>query len=144
MDADQIIAALRADRPPCLETLGDGHVVEVDPQAGTAVMAFTMTPAFCHSGTVVQGGFVTGMLDAAMAHAALAARGMADNPLSLELKVSFLETARPGPYRAYGRMVRMGRSIGFSEAELIDAEGRKVAVASSTFRFVRMPAAIPG
>ena len=140
MNAADMLKTMQANRPPCLVTLGDGHAVAVDPEAMTAEMAFTMTPAFCHSGTVIQGGFITGMLDAAMAHAAMAGRGLGFAPLSLELKVSFLETARPGAYRAKGRMVRMGKSIGFAEADLFDDQDRKVAVASSTIRFVPVAA----
>ncbi|GIR69646.1 MAG: hypothetical protein CM15mP74_08970 [Halieaceae bacterium] len=36
-----------------------------------AVFTFTVPLEYCHSGDVVQGGFVTAMLDAAMSHALL-------------------------------------------------------------------------
>ncbi|HTO58052.1 MAG TPA: hypothetical protein VMJ74_09655 [Pseudomonadales bacterium] len=54
---------------PLLESLGDGELVEFVAADNRAVMTFTGKLDFCHSGNVVQGGFVTAWLDSAMAHA---------------------------------------------------------------------------
>ena len=47
------------DPSPLLASLGDGRVVEFIAGENRAVMEFTARPEFCHSGDVVQGGFVT-------------------------------------------------------------------------------------
>ncbi|MBX9728600.1 MAG: PaaI family thioesterase [Sphingopyxis sp.] len=113
------------------ETLGLVRVVEMDP-AGRARIEYRAGPHMCHSGGVVQGGFVTGWIDAAMAHAAIAMAGPDVVPMSLELKVSFFAPARPGVLTAEAWVEKRGRSTCFFEGRLLDAEGRVLAKASST------------
>lgn len=113
------------------ETLGLVRVVEMDP-AGRARIEYRAGAHMCHSGGVVQGGFVTGWIDAAMAHAAIAMAGPDVVPMSLELKVSFFAPARPGVLTAEAWVEKRGRSTCFFEGRLLDAEGRVLAKASST------------
>ncbi|HZZ35818.1 MAG TPA: PaaI family thioesterase [Caulobacteraceae bacterium] len=117
-------------------TLGRQRLVEVDRETGRAVIEFLAGPHMCHSGGVVQGGFVCGWIDAAMAQAAMARAGDHIAPLSLELKVSFLAPARPGLVTAEAWVERMGRTNGFLEGRLLNAAGDVVAKASSTVRLV--------
>ena len=112
-------------------TLGLERVVEMDP-AGRARIEYRAGAHMCHSGGVVQGGFVTGWIDAAMAHAAIAMAGPDVAPMSLELKVSFFAPARPGIVVAEGWVERRGRSTCFFEGRLSDAGGKVLAKASST------------
>lgn len=113
------------------ETMGLVRVVEIDP-GGRAVLEYQARPEQCHSGGVVQGGFVTGWIDAAMAHAVIAKVGDAVVPMTLELKVSFLGPARPGLVIATGRIIKAGRTTAFVEGSLTDAAGTLLATASST------------
>ena len=53
------------------ETMGLVRVVSTDP-AGRASIEYEAKIEQCHSGGVVQGGFISGWIDAAMAHAAMA------------------------------------------------------------------------
>lgn len=112
-------------------TLGLVRVVEMDP-AGRARIEYQAGAHMCHSGGVVQGGFVTGWIDAAMAHAAIAMGGADVVPMSLELKVSFFAPARPGLVIAEGWVERRGRSTCFFEGRLLDTAGKVLAKASST------------
>jgi uncharacterized protein (TIGR00369 family) len=112
-------------------TLGLVRVVSMTPE-GRAVLEYRAGPHMCHSGGVVQGGFVTGWIDAAMAHAAIAMGGPDIVPMSLELKVSFFAPARPGIVVAEGWVERRGRSTCFFEGQLRDTTGRVLAKASST------------
>lgn len=112
-------------------TLGLVRVVEMDP-AGRARLEYQAGQHMCHSGGVVQGGFVTGWIDAAMAHAAIAMGGPDVVPMSLELKVSFFAPARPGLVIAEGWVERRGRSTCFFEGQLLDTAGKVLAKASST------------
>lgn len=113
------------------ETMGLVRIVEMDP-LGRAVLEYQAKPEQCHSGGVVQGGFVTGWIDAAMAHAAIALKGPDVVPMSLELKVSFFAPARPGPVIAEGWVVNAGRRTGFFEGSLRDSAGTILAKGSST------------
>jgi len=62
------IESLNARAPGFIKLLG-GKITALDVEAQKAVFEFTVPLDFCHSGDVVQGGFVTAMLDAAMSHA---------------------------------------------------------------------------
>jgi acyl-CoA thioesterase len=112
-------------------TLGLVRIVEMD-AAGRAVLEYRAGQHMCHSGGVVQGGFVTGWIDAAMAHAAIGMAGPDVAPMSLELKVSFFAPARPGTVIAEGWVERRGRSTCFFEGRLLDGAGKVLAKASST------------
>ena len=95
-------------------------------------------PAFCHSqGRICQGGFLTGMVDTAMAHAAMAKGSFAFAVPTLELKISFLEAVGPGFVIAEGRVLRWGGSVGFLDGDIKDDKGRLVVHATSTIKIVR-------
>lgn len=112
-------------------TMGLVRVVEMNP-AGRATLEYEARPNMSHSGGVVQGGFVTGWIDAAMAHAAIAANGNEVTPMTLEIKVSFFAPVRPGLVIAEGWVERAGRKTCFYEGHLKDASGKVLAKASST------------
>ncbi|MDE2434985.1 MAG: PaaI family thioesterase [Sphingomonadales bacterium] len=113
-------------------TMGLVRIVSMEPE-GRAVLEYEAGMHMCHSGGVVQGGFVTGWIDAAMAHAAIARHGDDVTPLTLELKVSFFAPVRPGRVFAEGWVERAGRRTTFYEGCLKDAEGTVLAKASTTF-----------
>jgi uncharacterized protein (TIGR00369 family) len=137
MTDEEILQRFKAGRQPALATLG-AEIVEVDAAAGTVMLRCTATRDHCHStdgnpkGGIVQGGFVTGWLDTAMAHACIARARFTMAVPSLEIKVSFLAPAHPGVYIARGRIQRWGRTIAFLDAELHDPAGKLIATASST------------
>lgn len=112
-------------------TLGLTRIIEMD-AAGRARMEYLAGPHMCHSGGVVQGGFVTGWIDAAMAHAAIAMGGPDVVPMTLEIKVSFFAPTRPGPVFAEAWVQKRGRSTCFFEGHLADGDGKILAKASST------------
>ncbi len=112
-------------------TLGLIRVIEMNAE-GRARIAYAAGTHMCHSGGVVQGGFVTGWIDAAMAHAAIAMGGADVVPMSLELKVSFFAPARPGTVIAEAWVERRGKRTCFFEGRLLDEAGTVLAKASST------------
>ena len=113
------------------QTLGFVRRVSMDPE-GRAAIEYEAGMHMCHSGGVVQGGFVTGWIDAAMAHAAMAMAGPDVTPMSLELKVIFFAPARPGKVIAEAWVERRGKRTCFFEGRLLDGEGKVLAKASST------------
>lgn len=119
---------------PLNQTLGRRRLVKME--GGHAIIEYEAGLHMCHSGGVVQGGFVTGWIDAAMAHAVLSQTGFQVTPMSLELKVSFFAPARPGLVIAEGWIERAGRSTCFVEGVLKDEADQVLAKASSTIRIM--------
>jgi len=131
LDARQMIDYTRERAGAFMQILG-GSVEAIDPQRGWARLRWHPTEACCHSGTIVQGGFVTSMLDAAMAYAITARVGTGMIAPTLELKVSFFRACRPGPCHSEGTVVHCTRSVAFAEAQLTDVDGMPIARASAT------------
>jgi acyl-CoA thioesterase len=137
MDDPQMLEILRRQAPPAFLTL-NGYMLEIDSECGFCRCRFEVVPAFCHSeGRICQGGFLTGMVDTAMAHAAIVKGRLAMAVPTLELKISFFEAMGPGFVIAEGRVMRWGGSIGFLEGDLRDERGRQIAHATSTIKIIR-------
>jgi uncharacterized protein (TIGR00369 family) len=116
----------------------NGRFLSVDSERGLCRCSFEIVPAFCHSqGRIAQGGFLTGMIDIAMAHAAIAKGRLALAVPTLELKISFLEPVGPGTVFAEGRVLRWGGSVGFLDGDLKDAADRLIIHATCTVKIVR-------
>jgi uncharacterized protein (TIGR00369 family) len=129
-------------RPPCSQTLSL-ELIAVDQAKGIVRIKMVGQPEWCNPRGALQGGFVTAMLDEAMAIAGIVAGEMAFAVPTLELKTTFLRPCNAGPVQAEGRVVRWGKSAAFLEADLYDSEGRHVARASSTVVPVPLPARHP-
>lgn len=138
MTDDEFIAVMNRHAPPALKKLR-GEAIGFDPDSRTIEMQFHVDDSFCHSGDIVQGGYIAGMLDATMAHAVIAHLKEYVIVATLEIKVSYLEIARPGELTAHGHIVKLGKSIGFLEADLMDANGGLLATATSTARIIHKP-----
>lgn len=137
MDDPEMLDILRRQAPPAFLTL-NGYMLEIDSESGFCRCRFEVVPAFCHSeGRICQGGFLTGMVDTAMAHAAIVKGKLAMAVPTLELKISFFEAMGPGFVIAEGRVMRWGGSIGFLEGDLRDERGRQIAHATSTIKIIR-------
>ena len=127
---------MSAETPAVLDlqaTLGQQRLIAHEP--GRAAIEYLAGMHMCHSGGVVQGGFICGWIDAAMAHAAMF-RGGEMTPMSLELKVSFFAPARPGLVVAEGWIERQGKSTCFAEGRLLNATGDVLAKGTSTIRLI--------
>jgi uncharacterized protein (TIGR00369 family) len=136
MDIDAMITQMNAHAPAAIKTLG-GSVTSYDDATHTMIMSFHASEALCHSGDIVQGGFITGMIDATMSHAVFAAVREPIILPTLEIKVSFLEIARMGDLIASGTVVRLGKTVAFLEGQLRDSQGKLLASATSTARILR-------
>ena len=129
-------------KPPCSQTLSL-NVIHVDQAKGLVRLTMIGLEQWCNPRGALQGGFVTAMLDEAMAIAGIVAGEMAFAVPTLELKTTFLRPCPAGPVEAEGRVIRWGKSAAFLEADLYDREGRHVARASSTVLPVALPARHP-
>lgn len=122
---------------PVFMKLFDGKVAQFDAQDGTATLTFTVGENFCHSGDIVQGGFVTAMLDAAMSHAVFAYDDSVGNLSSLEISTRYLEATRAGFLTAVGRIVRLSHKTAFLDGQLFNAEGNLLATTQSVAKIYR-------
>jgi uncharacterized protein (TIGR00369 family) len=121
--------------PPCAQTLG-WKLVAQDAERGWVRIEFEARAEFVNPAGFVQGGFLAAMLDDTMGPAALVKSRGKWFTASIDMNVSFLAPARPGKLFGEGRVVQLGRSIGYLEAELFDAEGTLIARATSSARLV--------
>ena len=126
---------LETHKPPCLDTL-KGRATQLNSEKQTVIMEFDAVPEFCHSeAQIVQGGFITGMMDTCMAHLLIALVDFKFNPMSLDINVSFLAPAHPGILVAEAKILRIGKSIAFLSSTLSQGE-KLVATSTSTIKLI--------
>ncbi len=136
MTPEETVAALKSHRPPFLEALG-GEVRVLDETQQTCEMHYDIGEQFCHTVNIVQGGFVTAMLDATMTHAVFGFVPGIATVATLEVKVSFLEPSLAGRFRCLGHVQKAGRSLAFLTGELYNEAGVLTATSTSTAKLVR-------
>ena len=137
-DKVELIKQLNESQPPCLVML-NSQLVDIDESLQSATLSFDIPLSFCHSGNVVQGGFVTAMLDAALSHSVFSAGRDILNVSTLEIKVSFLRPSFSGKFKSVGKITRIGGSIAFMAGELFDEYGTLTATATTTAKLVNAP-----
>ena len=135
MDDYQILESINSRTAPCTETLG-AKVISFSSEPPSIEMEFEAIYDFTHSdGEVVQGGFVTGMLDAPMAHLLMGLFDFKIIPMTLDINVSFLAPSRQGKLVASAEVLQLGKSTAFMTSKLKQEE-TQVASATSTVRLV--------
>jgi len=109
-------------------------------ERGEAEIALTLRDELTNSWGVAHGGVSMTLLDVVMAHAARAPGddGVDEESgvVTVEMKTMFL---RPGLGRvvARGRRLHRTASMAFCEGSLTDGDGKLVAHATGTFRFLK-------
>ena len=126
----------RFEAPPSARLLG-WTLRAIDPDAGTIEIGFSADERFTNPGGTVQGGFLAAMLDDTQGPALFGHTHGAAYAPTIDFNISFLKEARPGQFVARGRVVRLGKTIAFTEAELFDEAGDMVARATFTNRVMR-------
>jgi uncharacterized protein (TIGR00369 family) len=130
----ELLARFRAstNRPKGSETLGF-EIAAIDQAQMRVEINFPARDSFCNPMGQIQGGFLCAMLDEAMSVAGVISLGLGHVMPTLEMKTQFMRPAMPGQaLKAVGKVVRLGRTIAFTEGELYDAAGRLVAKATGT------------
>ena len=135
MRDSKILQSLQSDSAPCTDTLG-AKVIRFSSEPPEIEMEFEAIYDFTHSdGQVVQGGFVTGMLDAPMAHLLMGLFDFKIIPMTLDLNVSFLAPTRQGKLNCIAEVLQLGKSTAFMTSKLYQQD-KLVASATSTVRLV--------
>jgi len=136
MSSDDSVERMNAHPPAVIRTL-KGRVLAYAPERHELRMQFEIGTEFCHTVDIVQGGFITAMLDASMAHVVIAAEHGKVRVSSIDINVSFLRPARAGGFIAVGAIVKSGRTIAFLKAELYSEKGELIATATSSAHLTR-------
>ena len=104
---------------------------------GEATMELDARPEFANPMGTVQGGIICALVDAAMGFAFASTVEDGESFTTLELKTNYLRPFWDGTLSARGWVVSRGRSVGLTECEVKDAEGRLVAHSTSTCMILR-------
>ncbi len=102
------------------------------------VTEFLPSEDLTHSnGSIVQGGFVTGMLDAAMAQCIMFKSNGEDLPLTLDIDVKFLNSCIPDQkVTSRAKIIKQGKSIVFTSANLFQKDDL-IATASASNKIIK-------
>ncbi|MDG0978716.1 MAG: PaaI family thioesterase [Halieaceae bacterium] len=135
-EQQNLIDGLNSHAPHFIRMLG-GRIVGIDLDAISCTFEFNISKDFCHSIDIVQGGFITAMLDAAMSHAIFAHDQSINAVSSLEIKTTYLEPTRAGLLRVEGRVIKASYKTAFFEGRILNADGLQTATASSVAKLGR-------
>jgi|TARA_R110001583_G_scaffold156201_4_gene307920 uncharacterized protein (TIGR00369 family) len=135
---EQVMAKINQHGPKFISLLG-GKLVDFDIEKDACTFEFNISKDYCHSIDVVQGGFVTAMLDATMSHAVMAMNQDISNISSLEIKTTYLQPTRAGKLRVEGWAIKKGYKIAFMEGHIYDENNVLTATASSVAKLARAP-----
>lgn len=85
----------------------------------------------------LHGGIIGDLADAAMGMAYYTTLDQGESFTTLEIKINFLRPFWQGTLLAHGRVVHRGKSVGMTECNVVDGQGRLIARASSTCMTLR-------
>lgn len=104
-------------------------------EGGRSQISYAPLPAHMNAFGVTHGGALMTLLDVTMATAARSVQK--DHGLvTIEMKTSFMQMAR-GKVTATGQLLHRSASMAFTQASVLDEEGRHCAHATATFKYLR-------
>ena len=124
------------------------HLTGLRPVAaapGEAVFALPCHEWLCSPLGTVEGGTIAMLADSALVSAIQTTAPPGTAVAAIDLKVNFLRPVRPDgrDFRAVGRVRHAGRTIAIAEADVRNADGKVVAIATgSAMLFAGRPAAL--
>lgn len=114
------------------------ELLEIDKEANRVKIAFHASDDICNKWGGIHGGMVAAMLDDLNSIAVGLTLEWGQISPTLEMKASYVAAARPGTLIGEGWIVKRGKSVAFTEAELRDDKGTLLATSSSTASFVTL------
>tara|TARA_B100001248_G_scaffold260210_1_gene247833 strand:+ start:1207 stop:1647 length:441 start_codon:yes stop_codon:yes gene_type:complete len=117
-------------------TLGIKKILKLDTSKGEAHALYKARKNMCHSGNIVQGGFITGWLDAVMALACMCKVGADTLVLSLEIKTTFIKKISHEQVLVIGNVIKTGKTIAFLEGKIVDTENNILAKGTQTVKLI--------
>ena len=107
-------------------------------EGGRARLVLDARPEFGNVIGAVHGGVIVTLLDVVMASAAVSRRNFERTAVTLNLDSSFIEPGR-GTLTADGEVIAHDDSVAWCRATVTDADGRAVALAHGSFRYLPLP-----
>lgn len=104
----------------------------VDASPGLVQIAFHAGPEHVNLQGLVHGGMLATLADTAMGLAVRTGLEPGRRHVTVQLGIEFLAPGRAGRIVARGRTVKIGRQLGFAEADVVDTRDRILARAHST------------
>ena len=118
-------------------TLGIKKILKLNTSEGEAHAIYKARKNMCHSGNIVQGGFITGWLDAVMALACMCKVGADTLVLSLEIKTTFIKKISHEQVLVIGNVIKIGKTIAFLEGKIVDTENNILAKGTQTVKLIK-------
>lgn len=101
---------------------------------GRAVATVVATDRHLNPGGTIHGGVIASLVDTAMGRAVRSVLAEDEIPVTIEMKVNFLEAGDPGLIRATASLIRRGRVFIVVHAEVVqDSDDDALAEAMATF-----------
>jgi len=104
---------------------------------GRSVVTLQVGPQHANPMGTLHGGILCDIADAAMGIAFNSTLASTESFTTVELKINFFRPVWQSQLRAEGKVVRRGKTVGYSECEITDENGRAIAKASSTCLVLR-------
>jgi uncharacterized protein (TIGR00369 family) len=120
--------------PPIAELIG---MVLESAGGGECVMSLEAQERHENPMGTLHGGILCDLADAAMGMAFFSTLEEGESFTTLELKINYLRPFWTGRLVAKGRVVHRGRTVGLTECDIEDVDGRLIARASSTCMALR-------
>jgi uncharacterized protein (TIGR00369 family) len=124
--------------PPVAELIG---LEAVGIENGQAIMELEAGEQHSNPMGTLHGGILCDLADAAMGMAYFSTLEAGESFTTLELKINYLRPFWTGKLIARGRVVARGKSVGMTECDVVDEQGRLIAKATSTCLTLRGDAA---
>jgi uncharacterized protein (TIGR00369 family) len=131
---DEEIEAMFPD-PPCSQLLG-WQLLGHDQDRGWIRIGFDGKSDFLNPTGRVQGGVLAAMLDDTMGPAVLLKSAGTLYPSSIDMNISFLSAAKPGPLFCEAEVLRLGKSVGFVQGQLMNSDRDILVRATSSVMLV--------
>ncbi len=121
--------------PPSAKLLGMG-LIEIDVKKGFVKTCFDPKPELLNFNGVIQGGFLSAMMDDTMGFNAFMHLGMKTGMASIDLHTHFMRPVPMGRITVEAHVTRAGKSVVFMESKLYDSEGRLAARSTTSARIL--------
>ncbi len=135
---DELLQRMRKRQAPTSALLGM-ELVALDSAAGTCRFRMEAVPRLCNPMGNLQGGIIATALDDAAATACIVKAGRRVGVPTIEFKVSFYG---PAPMNSEvffdGRVLKLGRTITFAEADMTNTDGKLLARLSTSVMLVEV------
>ena len=106
----------------------------MEAEEGRAVVELRAGDRHLNPGGTVHGGAVSTLIDVAMAEALNPMTGEEERPVTIEIKVNYLEPGKPGTLSCTAKVRKGGKRITIVEAEVTQRENDEVvALATGTY-----------